>query len=42
MCLPFLRLLELSSSFPVHALPTLGSANSVDSKIASLVRSELQ
>ena len=31
MCLPFLWLLEFSSSFPSHALSTLGSVNSVNS-----------
>lgn len=34
--LPFLWLLELSSSFPTRALPTLGSANSMDSETAFL------
>ena len=32
MCLQFLWLLEFSSSFPTHVLPTLGSMNSVHSE----------
>ena len=35
MCLQFLRLLESPSILLAHALPTLGSVNSVNSKTVS-------
>ena len=36
-CLQFLQLLELPSSFPARAPPTLGSAHSVNSETVGMV-----
>ena len=37
MCQQFLQVLEFSSSFPAHALPTPGSGNSVNSEAVGVV-----